>query len=97
MLLGSTDDKRKSLGLRLEVLKAVEHALHDLSTVFGHLNAARDRRDARGRLVAAFSWSAEQADAVLALQFERVNLESRNRITQEINAVQAALNDWPST
>lgn len=93
MPLGSTDDDRKSLSLRLEILKAIEYTLHDLSTVFGHLNSARDRKDARERLVAAFSWSPEQADAVLALQFERVNLESRNRITEELNAVQAALNE----
>ncbi|SDE41440.1 hypothetical protein SAMN05660485_00877 [Blastococcus fimeti] len=74
---------------RLSILAATEAALADPVRLVGVLADAVDDEDAVRRVRDAFGLSAEQATAVLDLQFRRLHRAGRTRVTDEVAVLRA--------
>ncbi len=74
---------------RLSILAAYEAALAAPVRLVGLLADAADDEDAVRRVRDAFGLSAEQAGAVLDLQFRRLHRAGRTRVADELAVLRA--------
>ncbi len=74
---------------RISILAAFEAALTDPVRLVGVLADAEDDEDAVRRVRDAFGLSAEQAGAVLDLQFRRLHRVGRTRVADELALLRA--------
>jgi DNA gyrase subunit A len=78
---------------REHILLGLKKALDHIDEIIALIKKSKDRDDAKANLMKVFKFSDRQADAILALQLQRLAGLERKKIEDELKAVQALIKE----
>ncbi|MBV9033971.1 MAG: DNA gyrase subunit A [Acidobacteriaceae bacterium] len=79
---------------REHILLGFQKALDDLDAVIALIRAARDTKEAQGRLMAQFEFSERQSKAILELQLQRLTNMEQQKILEDLAEIQRAISEY---
>jgi DNA gyrase subunit A len=78
---------------REHILLGLKKALDHIDEIIALIKKSKDRDDAKANLMKVFKFSDRQADAILALQLQRLAGLERKKIEDELKAIQALIKE----
>jgi DNA gyrase subunit A len=79
---------------REHLLLGFQKALDNLDAVIALIRAAKDTKEAQGRLIAQFEFSERQAKAILELQLQRLTNMEQQKILEDLAEIQRAIGEY---
>ena len=76
---------------REHILMGFQKALDNIDAVIASIRAAKDTKEAQGRLIAQFEFSERQSKAILELQLQRLTNMEQQRILDDLAEIQRAI------